>query len=186
MPSRHQRTNWSITPCIYASHVFIPLSLSLSRRCWISHFKASWWQQLWNREKTLTDSNMHTFAPTHMISVSGSRFLTSVPSILGERNNLQNGVCAFWQMPECYFFIFFFSPLSHSAEIRGFKVLSYISMKELPICSQVIRGKQSCVPRLDHAKLCYSHGAPGSPVIHVIWKHRVRRAGRLCSLWFVF
>lgn len=118
-----------------------------------------------------------------MISLSGSRFLTSLPSILVERNNLQNGACAFWQMPECYvFFLLFLSP---SAEIRGFKVLPYTPMKEVPICSQVIRGKQSCVPRLIHAKLCCSHAAPGSPAIHIIWKHR-RLAGQAAPAAFDF
>lgn len=103
-----------------------------------------------------------------MISLSASSFLTSVPSILAEKNNLQNGACAFWQMPECYVL----PPSPRSAEIRGFKVLSHIPMKELPICFQVIRGKQSCVPRLGHAKHGCSHRAPGSPVIQIIWKHR--------------
>lgn len=100
-----------------------------------------------------------------MVPVSGSMFLTFMPSLFAERSNLQNGACAFWQMPECYVVIFFSFALSLSlsAEIRGFKVLSYIPLKELPICSQVIRGKQSCVPRLGHAKLCCSHGATWLP-----------------------
>ena len=71
-------------------------------------------------------------------------------------------------MPKCYVLL----PPLPSAEIRGFKVLSYIPMKELPICFQVIRGKQSCVPRLGHAKHGCSHRALGSPVIQIIWKHR--------------
>lgn len=75
----------------------------------------------------------HPHILTYVISVSGSRFLTPVPSILAEKNNFQNGPCAFWQMPECN--VFFPLSLSLSAEIRGFKVLSYIPLKELPICS---------------------------------------------------
>lgn len=65
----------------------------------------------------------------------------------------------------------FFFPLS--AEIRGFKVLSYIPLKELPICSQVIKGKQSCVPRPVQAKLCCRHTEqPGSLVILIVRERR--------------
>lgn len=62
--------------------------------------------------------------------------------------------------------------LSCFAEIRGFKVLSYISFKELPICSQVIRGKQSWDPRPANAKLRCSHRAAGSPAVHIVQEHR--------------
>lgn len=57
---------------------------------------------------------------------------------------------------------------SLSAEIRGFKVQSYTPEKELPDCSQVIVGKESCVPRLGHAKLLCSYRAPGSRGVHII------------------
>lgn len=95
-----------------------------------------------------------------------------MPSILAERNNLQNGACAFWQMPErCVFF--FPVSLSLSAEIRGFKVLSYIPLKKVPICSQVIKGKQSYAPRPGQAKLCCCHTEqPGSPVILIVREHK--------------
>lgn len=109
-----------------------------------------------------SDRQQHPHILTYSYnSWSGSRVLTLMPSIAAERNNLQNGPCAFWQMLDMLCFFFF--PQRLSAEIRGFKVLSYIPLKGLLICSQVISGKQSCVPRLDEAKACYSHSAASLP-----------------------
>lgn len=61
---------------------------------------------------------------------------------------------------------------SPSSEIRGFKVLSYVPLKELPICSQVIRGKQSCVPRPAMPNSAAATEQAGSPVIRIVREHR--------------
>lgn len=80
----------------------------------------------------------------------------------------------FWQMSECYAPPPFSLPLSPSpsSEIRGFKVLSYVPLKELPICSQVIRGKQSCVPRPAMPNSAAATEQAGSPVIRIVREHR--------------
>lgn len=51
---------------------------------------------------------------SYMISVSCSRLLTSLASILPERSNLQNEARAFWQMSERYVFSLSSPPLSLS------------------------------------------------------------------------
>lgn len=110
--------------------------------------------------KTLTDSNIHTFSPTHTIPGLAAGFWPSCPLLLQKGTIYKMGPALFGRCLICYVFFF---PQRLSAEIRGFKVLSYIPLKGLPICSQVISGKQSCVPRLDEAKACYSHSAASLP-----------------------
>lgn len=133
----------------------------LSLSCRISHFKANWWQQLWNRENLWqTATSTHSHLLIWFLSLAAC-FWPPCPLSLQKGTIYKMGPVLFGRCPNVMFC--FFSPRSLSAEIRGFKVLSYIPLNELPICSQVIRGKQSCVPRLGHAKLCCSHGATWLP-----------------------
>ena len=119
-----------------------------------------WSKRLWNKKKPwLTATSTHSHLLIQFLSLAVG-FWPPCPLFKQRGTIYKMGPVLSWQMPECCVFSL---PLALSAEIRGFKVLSYNPIKELPICSQVIRGKHSCIPSLSHAKLCFSHIAPDPP-----------------------